>query len=331
MATASAMARGAVRRPPSLLGVAGTVAVLGGAVMIGLLSTTSADLNPLSQPLSMYALTTAAWLFNSGVTAVAVGVGILLVALVRTGRVTRLSVESCALLVCAVGLMTLIVFPDRNTDGALTTAGWIHWTASMAAFAALPVAPVLLGRRHRSAAGCSVLPGIARALAWVAIALVTVFVAGSIIKAVTPIPLWHIGGAVERALAAVELAAAVLVGLWTCRGCPLGSHAAPISEAPAGPVDPIPARAPTARSVPGGGRRAAAITRPPAPCGARTVPAAGSGWAGALPGRRRTGRPMARPTPSPGMGRAARPGVTRPPMPWPGPTLRWHPQPRGGH
>ncbi len=280
------------------MGIAGTIAVLVGAVMIGLLHTTKVRLDPLSQPLSLYALTEEAWLFNTGVATVAVGLGLLLASMIRTGRVSRLSVESTTLLLCALGLVTLVVFPDRNAQGGLTTIGRIHWTASMVAFAALPIAPVLLGRRHRRSAGCSALPGIARVLALVAMALVAVFVAGSIIRAVTPISLWHIGGAVERALAAVELAAAVLVGLWACGMRPLGKRADVPDAAPGTApsiVEPITALAPAARS----------------------------GSSGTSPARHQVVRRQARRVAAPERARApVRAGSARPPARWPGP---WQP------
>jgi hypothetical protein len=200
------------------------VAVAGGSVMIGLLRATPVRIDPITQPLSMYALTAAAWLFDCGVSAVALGVGILLLALVRSGRVTGLSVESIALLLCSAGLVTLLVFPDRNPHGTLSAVGWTHWVASVVAFGTLPIAPVLLGRRHRRTAGCSALPGIARLLALVAMALLAVFVIGSALQYTLSIPVSRIGGAVERCLAAAELATALLIGLWAWRGCPAGRH-----------------------------------------------------------------------------------------------------------
>jgi hypothetical protein len=202
--------------------VGGTIAVVAGAVMVGLLHTTApgARVNPVSKPLSVYALTTAAWLFNSGVAALALGLGLILVALVRSGGVQRLSAESITLTLCAAGLLTLIVFPDIGADGRLTTVGWIHWGASMAAFGALPVTPLLLGQRHPRSAGCSALLGVARLLALGAAGLLAIFVTGSALELLTSIPMWRIGGAVERALAAAELAALLLIGIWVWRGCP---------------------------------------------------------------------------------------------------------------
>ena len=220
--------------PRSRTALLGTLAVIGGGVMIGLLRTTGTRVDALSQPLSLYALTSAAWLFNSGVAMVALGLGILLVGLVRAHRVARRSVESVAMVLCAAGLIALTVFPDRDPHGTPTMVGWIHCAASFLAFGALPVVPILLGRRHRRARGCSVLPGVARTLAVIGVALWVVLVVGSALEVTTSIPAWRIGGAVERGLAVAELAAAVAVGLWAWRGCPNVRHA---REIPCG--DPI--------------------------------------------------------------------------------------------
>jgi hypothetical protein len=190
--------------------------------MVGLLHLTAAGarVNPISKPISVYALTPAAWLFNSGVAALAVGLGLILVALVRSGGVRRLSAESITLTLCAAGLLTLIVFPDIGADGRLTMVGWIHWGASMVAFGALPVTPLLLGQRHPRSAGCSALLAVSRLLALGAAGLLAVFVAGSALELLTPLPIVRIGGAVERALAAAELGALLLIGIWVWRGCP---------------------------------------------------------------------------------------------------------------
>jgi hypothetical protein len=205
--------------------ILGTLVVASGGAMIGLLCTTGAGVNPLSQPLSLYALTPAAWLFDTGVVIVALGLGILLLALVRTGTLAGRSVGSAAILMCATGLIVLTIFPDHDPHGDLSPVGWIHWAASMVAFATLPIVPILLGHRHRRAAGCSPLPGIARVLGIVASSLLLLFVAGSALQFTLSIPADRIGGAVERMLVAAELAAALIVGLWTWRGCPSGRAA----------------------------------------------------------------------------------------------------------
>lgn len=216
-----------VRRPAvttpwdySWTALAGTVVVAGGGVMIGLLRTTGVGVDALSQPLSLYAATSAAWLFNGGVATVAMGLAVLLITLIRTGRLTLRSVEALALLASAGGLITLMIFPDQHVDGAMTAVGWIHWAASMVAFGALPVAPIALGRRHRRRAGCSPLPGAARVLAIIASFLLLGYLAVSALHlAASWIPVWRFGGAVERGLAATELVAGILLGLWAWRGC----------------------------------------------------------------------------------------------------------------
>jgi hypothetical membrane protein len=204
----------------SWMAILGTVVVAAGGTMIGLLCTTGAGVNPLSQPLSLYALTPAAWLFDAGVVVVALGLGLVLVALIRTGTLAARSLGSAAIVACTTGLILLTIFPDHDPHGDLTAVGWVHWAASMVAFGTLPVAPILLGHHHRRVAGCSRLPGIARLLGAVAAALLLVFAVGCVLQFVWSIPTGRIGGAVERVLVAVELAATLLIGLWTWRGCP---------------------------------------------------------------------------------------------------------------
>lgn len=169
-------------RGHSGIALLGTLVVIGGGVMIGLLHTTAGRLDPLSQPLSQYALTSAAWLFDSGVMVVALGLGILVGVLVSTRRMACGSAESVAMLLCIGGLITLTLFPDRSRHGALALVGWIHSAASLLAFSALPIAPILLGHRHRRARGCSVLPSAARVLAIIAAVLSLVLIVGSVVQ-----------------------------------------------------------------------------------------------------------------------------------------------------
>lgn len=171
-------------------------------------------LSPMSEPLSKYALTPAGWLFDLAVMVLALGVGGIVAALVLTRTVRISSVPFAALSGCALGLVAIVIFPDyTNQTGGLTTIGWLHWSASVAAFAGPPLAALLLARRH--AAGRSWPLSAARWLSIIAAICLTVYVAGAVLEWTTDLPVWLIGGAVERGLAAAEIAIAVTLAAWS--------------------------------------------------------------------------------------------------------------------
>jgi hypothetical membrane protein len=180
----------------------------------------SSGLNPVSVPLSNYALTPAGWLFNAGVVALVVGLLFLLAALVAAGELSRASLPVLVTAGCCLALTVVVIFPDRTLpDGALTSAAELHWVAAMAAFAGLPVAPLLLARRHRMPIGCSGLPRVAGWLAKGAAVWFVALLGGSIMAFTDRRHVWHIGGVVERALAGSEIVAALLLTVWLWRGC----------------------------------------------------------------------------------------------------------------
>lgn len=179
-------------------------------------------MNPMSEPLSKYALTGLGWLFDVAVLTLAVGVAGVLAALVL-GRCVRVSsMTFVAMTACCVGLIAIVVFPDYTSAGRLTTIGWLHWIAAVIAFCGPPIAPLILARRHRPATGCSRLPNFARYLSFTAMSCFAIFLVGTLLEWVAAIPAWRIGGIVERCLAGAEIAIAVVLAVWTWRGCPCG-------------------------------------------------------------------------------------------------------------
>jgi hypothetical membrane protein len=180
----------------------------------------SRRLNPVSVPLSNYALTPAGWLFNGGVLALIVGLLCLLAVLVAAGELSRVSLPVLVTAGCCLALTGVVLFPNRTLpDGALTPAAELHWVAAMAAFAGLPVAPLLLARRHRMRVGCSGLPRVAGWLARGASIWFVALLGGSIMAFTDRSHVWHVGGVVERALAGSEILAALLLTVWLWRGC----------------------------------------------------------------------------------------------------------------
>jgi uncharacterized protein DUF998 len=193
--------------------------VLVGAALILLLHGVSKGISPLSQPISDYALTRYSWLFDLGVVVLALGLALLLCALVAAELVALGSGSFVATATCCVCLVVLVVFPDQGSAGGLSASGWAHWTAAMVAFGGLLVTPVVLGSRHRTRAGCSRLPGIARRVSYSAGAWFAMLLTGSVIELVTPLGVWRLGGLVERALSASEVVVAMLLAVWAWRGC----------------------------------------------------------------------------------------------------------------
>lgn len=209
----------------------GGAALLLGSLAIGSLHLLPATggMNPLTEPISKYALSGAGWLFDTGVLVLALGMGALLSALVLGRSLAPSSTAFAAMVVCSVGLVVLVIFPDETSGRTFTPTGWTHWVAAMVAFGGLPVAPLLIARRHRSASGCSRLPGAARLLSIAAAVGFVLLLIGSILEVVTVLPVWRVGGVVERTLAGSEIGAALLLALWAWRGCACRHRAAPDS------------------------------------------------------------------------------------------------------
>lgn len=176
-------------------------------------------LNPMSAPISSYALTPAGWLFDAAVIALALGLAALLCALVAGGWLAATSAAFGVLTVCCLGLVTLVVFPERTAAGVLGTAGRIHWIAAMVTFAGLPVAAALLGRRHNAGSGCSGVPSIACRLSVASGAWFAVYFFGSLLDMATQLRLWHVGGVVERVLALTEMLMAVALAFSARQPC----------------------------------------------------------------------------------------------------------------
>src|SRR5215468_5777368 len=156
-----------------------TCLVLLGALLLGLLDAVCKSMNPLSQPLSNYALTRDGWLFDLAVVVLALGLATLLCALVAADLVELGSGSFVVTAACCVCLVVLVVFPDDGSAGGLSASGWAHWVSAMAAFGGLLVTPVVLGRRHRGTTGCSRLPSIARWVSYWAGAWFAMLLTGS--------------------------------------------------------------------------------------------------------------------------------------------------------
>jgi hypothetical membrane protein len=182
--------------------------------------------DPMSAPLSEYAFAPDSWLFDVSVLILAFALAVLASALVR-GRCIASRSAACVLLgVCSVGLVAVVIFPEHDSSGAVRTAGYIHWVASMLTFGGLSVLPALLGR-HGVSTVCSRLTSVAR---WMCAGTGPCFVLMATadvlyFRTTLPVPAWWFGLG-ERVLVALELVMAAVLTAWAWRGCACASAAA---------------------------------------------------------------------------------------------------------
>jgi Protein of unknown function (DUF998) len=158
-------------------------------------------------------------MFNIGVIGLAVGIALVLVALVGAGVLRRTSVGAIALVVAASALLVVVAFEKANWSVGPSVGGYIHRYASLAAFTALPAAAVLTGRRWRADPHVGRPAGWARALGIASFGWLAVIVAGMLLYPLAGISWWQVVplGLVERGLALTEVAIVVLLGCWAWR------------------------------------------------------------------------------------------------------------------
>ncbi|OJV28752.1 MAG: hypothetical protein BGO26_15715 [Actinobacteria bacterium 69-20] len=185
-------------------------------VILHLLPATD-GLNPISEPVSAYALTADGALFDWAIVATAAGLGAILAALILDRRADR--TLTGALAITALGLIALVVFPDVTTTHGFTPVGRAHWIATMIAFGVMPMVPLRMYFRHRGLSGCTRVSTLCGRSAAAALGCFATLFVGNVIAFATGLPLWRVGGLVERMLIATELTAAGFVALWTWRGC----------------------------------------------------------------------------------------------------------------
>ena len=266
--TASVRARpGAVRT----LVVAGLAGLGLGSVIIAVLHVIGpgAAISPIRQTISEYGLTSAAWAFDVAVLAVAAGSGAILTATALaasqgvppggSGRASRLGLLLGALWVA--GLVTLVAFPKTNWAVGPSASGDVHRASSLVAFIALPLAVTMLLRgrlsgRTRGWVQARWTVGVAlAALAWFAPIVVAIATTRRGGAWWTTVPL----GLVERGMAVTEIAALVLLGVWSTRT--VRRAVADRGAVPAGEIAPAAAAQSAMRAT----RRAVAEPAAPGP------------------------------------------------------------------
>lgn len=199
--------------------LAGAAVVAGAATLTALhMLPASRGLDPMSEPLSQYAFAPDGWLFDLAVLILALGVAVLASALVKGRCLASRSPARALLTTCSLSMVVLVVFPDHESNGAVRTAGQIHWVAAMLAFGGLSLAPTMLG--HHRASGCSRLTSLARWLSAGIAPCFLVVLTASLLRYRTrlPVPAWSVG-LTERVLVASEFVLAGLLTAWAWRGC----------------------------------------------------------------------------------------------------------------
>jgi hypothetical membrane protein len=139
----------AVTRVARALGLSGVAAAI---LLIGLLHIVppSSQLSAVRRTISEYALLPDGWIFNLGVGALAVGSLAIMVSLVGRGAIRAVSVSSALMVIWSACLLVIVVFPKNNWAIGPSMGGTVHRVASVAAFVALPLAAIVIGRATRS-------------------------------------------------------------------------------------------------------------------------------------------------------------------------------------
>lgn len=153
-----------VRLAP-LVAAAAAVADL---LLLGLLHVVSPGVDPMTRPVSEYALGDFGWLATTRTVVQGVGLIALALALILERAATRRLEWAAALILLVVGLLKLAtpLFPVDALGTPATTAGQIHNVLGNLTFFLLPLAALLLFRTltrmgSRSAPACSVVLAVA--------------------------------------------------------------------------------------------------------------------------------------------------------------------------
>ncbi len=192
---------------------AGLVAVVVSMVLIVLLHLVppSSGRNPISRTISEYELLSNGWVFDLGVSLLAVGSAALLLGLMRIGLVRALSWTTAMLGLWCVGLIGLIVFPKQGFGPDPSVAGRVHWTWTLIAFFSLPIGATLACLRRDRAHRWP------RRVLWCCLFATfwfLVLTVQTVLGAVTTWHIWNMVGLVERAVSLGEIAAVGCLGMW---------------------------------------------------------------------------------------------------------------------
>jgi hypothetical protein len=230
--------------PIRMAAALGLVSVAGCLLLVGVLHVLG-GLDPLWMTLSEYALGPLGWMFDLGVTGLAAGSLLVLLALVGAGLLRWPSTGAVALLVWAGALLVLVLFQKADWSVGPSLSGYVHRYAGFAAFVALPAAALAVARgRGRSGRGLTT-------LALLSYGWLSVIVAGMLLYPLAGVPMWQVVplGLVERGLALSELAALTLLATTAYRAAPAHTRLR-TSPAHTPPLDAPPLHGPPAHTSP---------------------------------------------------------------------------------
>lgn len=201
--------------PVRLSAAFGLLAIAGCLVLVGVLHGQAGDrVDPIRLTISEYALGDHGWMFDVGLSALAAGSALVLLALLLAGLLRWPSGGAIALAVWAVALPVLVAFQKADWSVGPSVGGYVHRYACLTAFVALPVAALAAGRRWRADPLIGRLATGLRILGLLSFGWLSSIVFGMLLYPLTGVSWWQIVplGLVERGLVLTEIAALVLLG-----------------------------------------------------------------------------------------------------------------------
>ncbi|PVZ03435.1 uncharacterized protein DUF998 [Actinomycetospora cinnamomea] len=212
---------------------AGTAAVTLALVIIGAMHLVgpSSRIDPVRRTISEYAVVEGGWLFDVAVVGLAVGSAGVLAALVAARLTPLRSLSAVMLGTWCGGLLLVVAFEKTNWSIGPSVSGYIHRYASLVAFLALPVAALLLARRHRDDPAARPYRVGVRWGSWLALASFLPIVAAIALRSVTGVPWWRAVplGLLERGLALAEVLVVALLGAWALAHARRSAAAVPVA------------------------------------------------------------------------------------------------------
>ncbi|MFB9239201.1 DUF998 domain-containing protein [Plantactinospora siamensis] len=212
--------RAVLRAWPTLVRALGLAAAGVTLLLFALLHVLVARLSPVSDTISDYALSSARWIFDAGVLALAAASIALLGPLLRSGAGTayrwigdpagayRWIAGTAAAGACfgcwCLGLVVLTAFPRDPIGMPDTVTGQIHQWASVVALLGLPLGALSTALRHRGTGAARVVAATAAGCLVALVPFVIAYLAGS--------PLRPYVGLLERLVAVTEIVLLVLLG-----------------------------------------------------------------------------------------------------------------------
>ncbi|BEL07034.1 DUF998 domain-containing protein [Actinoplanes sichuanensis] len=192
------------------LGVLGVLVSLGLYASLHVLPP-SAELDWTRRTISQYALMPDGWVFDAATLLLAAGSAAILVALQRTGRLTRAALTVLALWV--VGLVGVVWFEKHNWQAGPSSSGTVHRAASVVAFLSLPIGALLAAGRKAGAARWVAAGGVVSLLCLTPILWAVLAEPWTGERWWRAIPL----GTVERLLGLAEVVTVLLLAWWAVR------------------------------------------------------------------------------------------------------------------